>query len=89
MANSGEISYIISQISILSCNMVSMIYIFPPPRNYEEALKILQRATVMPSRKVDYHDDTETVQMRLYKSLKIWSLYADLEESFGTFKVTT
>ena len=23
---------------------------------------------------------------RLHKSLKIWSLYADLEESFGTFK---
>lgn len=42
----------------------------------------------MPSRKVDYHDDNETVQMRLYKSLKLWSMYADLEESFGTFKVT-
>ncbi|KAF6214821.1 hypothetical protein GE061_009564, partial [Apolygus lucorum] len=54
--------------------------------NYEEALRLLQRATVMPSRKVDYHDDTETVQMRLYKSLKLWSMYADLEESFGTFK---
>ena len=26
--------------------------------------------------------------MRLHKSLKIWSLYADLEESFGTFKST-
>jgi pre-mRNA-splicing factor SYF1 len=24
--------------------------------------------------------------MRLHKSLKIWSMYADLEESFGTFK---
>lgn len=54
--------------------------------NFEEALKLLQRATVMPSRKVDYHDDNETVQMRLYKSLKLWSMYADLEESFGTFK---
>ena len=29
-----------------------------------------------------------TVQVRLHKSLKIWSLYADLEESFGTFKTT-
>uniref|UniRef100_A0A0A9YW84 Pre-mRNA-splicing factor SYF1 n=1 Tax=Lygus hesperus TaxID=30085 RepID=A0A0A9YW84_LYGHE len=54
--------------------------------NFEEALRLLQRATVMPSRKVDYHDDTETVQMRLYKSLKLWSMYADLEESFGSFK---
>ena len=29
----------------------------------------------------------ETVQNRVHKSLKVWSLYADLEESFGTFKV--
>lgn len=57
-------------------------------RNYDEALKLMQRATVMPSRKVAYHDETETVQMRVYKSLKLWSMYADLEESFGTFKVS-
>lgn len=54
--------------------------------NYEEALKLMQKATVLPSRKVAYHDDKETVQARLYKSLKVWSMYADLEESFGTFK---
>ncbi|KAL1124380.1 hypothetical protein AAG570_001009, partial [Ranatra chinensis] len=54
--------------------------------NYEGALKLLQKSTVMPSRKVAYHDDSESVQMRLYKSLKLWSMYADLEESFGTFK---
>lgn len=47
----------------------------------------MHRATVMPSRKVAYHDENETVQMRLYKSLKVWSLYADLEECYGTFKV--
>jgi pre-mRNA-splicing factor SYF1 len=57
-------------------------------RNYEEALKLMQKATVMPPHKVAYHDETETVQMRLYKSLKVWSMYADLEESFGTFKVS-
>lgn len=54
--------------------------------NYEFALKLMHRATVMPKRKVAYHDDTENVQMRVYKSLKLWSMYADLEESFGTFK---
>lgn len=54
--------------------------------NYDEALKLMHRATVLPSRKVAYHDDKETVQARLYKSLKVWSMYADLEESFGTFK---
>lgn len=47
----------------------------------------MHRATTMPARKVAYHDEAETVQMRLYKSLKVWSMYADLEESFGTFKV--
>merc|ERR1719412_393743 len=56
--------------------------------NYEEALKLLRRATAPPPRRVSYHDSGETVQMRLHKSLKIWSLYADLEESFGTFKST-
>ncbi|KAJ6633746.1 Pre-mRNA-splicing factor syf1 like [Pseudolycoriella hygida] len=54
--------------------------------NYQFALKLMQKATAMPKRKVAYHDDNETVQMRLYKSLKLWSMYADLEESFGTFK---
>ncbi|XP_070582113.1 pre-mRNA-splicing factor SYF1-like [Ptychodera flava] len=56
--------------------------------NYDECLKLMQRATAMPSRKVAYHDKSEPVQKRLYKSLKVWSLYADLEESFGTFKST-
>jgi hypothetical protein len=49
----------------------------------------MQKAIVMPPHKVAYHDETETVQMRIYKSLKVWSMYADLEESFGTFKVFT
>ncbi|KAH0564460.1 pre-mRNA-splicing factor syf1 homolog [Cotesia glomerata] len=52
----------------------------------EEAMKLMHRATAMPSRKVGYYDETETVQMRLYKSLKVWSMYADLEETFGTVK---
>merc|ERR1719481_1978306 len=55
---------------------------------WQEGLKLLQRATAPPPRKVSYHDQGETVQMRLHKSLKVWSLYADLEESFGTFKST-
>lgn len=54
--------------------------------NYEAALKLMHRATTPPSRKVAYYDESETVQMRLHKSLKVWSMYADLEESFGTFK---
>ena len=56
--------------------------------NHDECLKLLQRATAPPPRKIAYFDAAETVQMRLHKSLKVWSLYADLEESFGTFKST-
>merc|ERR1719471_1094012 len=55
---------------------------------HDNCLKLLRRATAPPPRRVSYHDSAETVQMRLHKSLKIWSLYADLEESFGTFKTT-
>lgn len=35
----------------------------------------------------NYSFQSEPVQNRLYKNLKLWSMYADLEESFGTFKV--
>jgi len=54
--------------------------------HYTEALKLMHRVTTPPPRKIDYHDENEKVQSRVYKSLKIWGLYADLEESFGTFK---
>lgn len=53
---------------------------------FDEAMKLIRRAVTPPKRKVDYHDNTETVQMRVYKSLKVWSVYADLEESYGTFQ---
>lgn len=33
------------------------------------------------------YSQSETVQRRLHKSLKLWSMYADLEESLGTFQV--
>merc|ERR550519_917118 len=55
---------------------------------HEKAITLLRRATAPPPRRISYHDKGETVQIRLHKSLKIWSLYADLEESFGTFKST-
>ncbi|KAF8771297.1 Pre-mRNA-splicing factor SYF1 like protein [Argiope bruennichi] len=46
----------------------------------------MQRATAMPVHKGSYHDQSLPVQERLYKSLKVWLLYADLEEVLGTFK---
>ncbi|XP_027201057.2 pre-mRNA-splicing factor SYF1 fand [Dermatophagoides pteronyssinus] len=58
--------------------------------NFELALKLMQRAVSVPSKRTttSYYDQSESVQNRLYKSLKIWSMYADLEESFGTFEST-
>lgn len=56
------------------------------PKN---AIRLLERATAAPAKgKISFYDTSEPVQNRVYKSLKIWSLYADLEESFGTYKST-
>lgn len=55
-------------------------------QNFKDALDLMYRATNIPKNKVSYNDESETVQARLHKSLKLWSMYADLEESFGTFK---
>lgn len=54
--------------------------------NFQPALDLMYRATIIPKNKVSYTDESETVQARLHKSLKLWSMYADLEESFGTFQ---
>lgn len=39
--------------------------------HYTEALKLMHRVTTPPPRKVDYHDENENVQSRVYKSLKV------------------
>jgi len=51
-----------------------------------KALSLMRRACVIPKQRSDYFDPSEPVQNRLYKSLKLWSMYADLEESFGEFQ---
>ena len=56
--------------------------------NFENALQIMQKATAVPAKKASFHDQSEPVQNRVYRSLKLWSMYADLEESLGTFKST-
>ncbi|CAD5235659.1 unnamed protein product [Bursaphelenchus xylophilus] len=53
-------------------------------RDYDAAIYLLKRATDQPKKKVQYFDETEKVQKRVYKSLRVWSLYADIEESLGT-----
>ncbi|KAG9318252.1 hypothetical protein JVU11DRAFT_333 [Chiua virens] len=53
--------------------------------NYDEAIRVMQRAAVIPKNtKINYHDHSLPIQARLFKSLKLWSFYVDLEESIGT-----
>ncbi|OWK12264.1 XAB2 [Cervus elaphus hippelaphus] len=54
--------------------------------NYDQALRLLRKATALPARRAEYFDGSEPVQNRVYKSLKVWSMLADLEESLGTFQ---
>lgn len=54
--------------------------------NYEKAINIMKRATALPSKRAGYFDQAEPAQNRVHRSLKLWSMYADLEESFGTVK---
>ncbi|KAI0336387.1 spliceosome complex protein [Cubamyces sp. BRFM 1775] len=57
--------------------------------NYDEAIRVMQRAAVVPKNtKVNYFDHALPVQARLFKSLKLWSFYVDLEESLGTVEST-
>ncbi|KAM9096036.1 pre-mRNA-splicing factor SYF1 [Sarcophilus harrisii] len=56
--------------------------------NYDQALRLLRKATALPARRAEYFDGSEPVQNRVYKSLKVWSMLADLEESLGTFQST-
>ncbi|KAE8265954.1 hypothetical protein A4X09_0g6387 [Tilletia walkeri] len=56
--------------------------------NYDAALRVMARATQPPTRRnpkdINYHDEALPPQLRLFKSLKLWSFYVDLEESLGT-----
>ncbi|THH04698.1 hypothetical protein EW145_g5331 [Phellinidium pouzarii] len=57
--------------------------------NFDEAIRVMQRAAVVPKNpKINYHDHSIPVQARLFKSLKLWSFYVDLEESVGTVETT-
>ncbi|KAH9951292.1 protein prenylyltransferase [Amylocystis lapponica] len=57
--------------------------------NYDQAIRVMQRAAVIPKNvKINYHDQSLPVQARLFKSLKLWSFYVDLEESLGTVEST-
>jgi pre-mRNA-splicing factor SYF1 len=64
----------------------------------ELALQVMKRATAMPAKVKPIEGEssevgsiavaTDKTQQRVYRSLRVWCLYADLEESFGTFEST-
>ncbi|GAX78150.1 hypothetical protein CEUSTIGMA_g5592.t1 [Chlamydomonas eustigma] len=60
-------------------------------QNFKRALELMHRATadpVRPKRMTPEEERALPVQQRLYRSLKLWGLYVDLEESLGTIEST-
>ncbi|PSC72105.1 Pre-mRNA-splicing factor SYF1 [Micractinium conductrix] len=58
-------------------------------KNFKRALDIMRRATAAPPRPRTREEEAGLpVQDRLYRSLKLWSFYVDLEESLGTLEST-
>ncbi len=59
-------------------------------RTTTKAFRIMARSVAPPrnTKGVQYHDETLSPQTRLFKSLKLWSFYVDLEESLGDVEST-
>ncbi|XP_010244955.1 PREDICTED: pre-mRNA-splicing factor SYF1 [Nelumbo nucifera] len=60
-------------------------------KNFKGALELMKRATAEPTVEVKRRvaaDGNEPVQMKLHKSLRLWTFYVDLEESLGTLDST-
>lgn len=60
-------------------------------KNFKGALDLMRRATAEPSVEVKRRvaaDGHEPVQMKLHKSLRLWTFYVDLEESLGNLQST-
>ncbi|KAI3444992.1 hypothetical protein Pfo_001657 [Paulownia fortunei] len=60
-------------------------------KNFKGALELMHRATAEPSVEVKRRvaaDGNEPVQMKLHKSLRLWTFYVDLEESLGSLEST-
>jgi len=57
-------------------------------KKYDEALKVLKEATKIPPavQRAAHVEEAGPVQGRLYKHTKLWSFYADLQESIGATK---
>ncbi|CAI9087637.1 OLC1v1021756C1 [Oldenlandia corymbosa var. corymbosa] len=60
-------------------------------KNFKKALDLMSRAIAKPSVEVKRRvaaDGNEPVQMKIHKSLRLWSLYAYLEKSLGNLEST-
>jgi pre-mRNA-splicing factor SYF1 len=60
-------------------------------KNFVGALELMRRATAEPSVEVKRRvaaDGNEPVQIKLHKSLRLWTFYVDLEESLGSLEST-
>ncbi|KAH0691442.1 hypothetical protein KY289_018800 [Solanum tuberosum] len=60
-------------------------------RNFKGALELMRRATAEPTVEVKRRvaaDGYEPVQIKLHKSLRLWLLFVDLEESLGSLEST-
>ncbi|XP_068666830.1 uncharacterized protein [Aristolochia californica] len=60
-------------------------------KNFKGALELMRRATAEPSVEVKRRvvaDGNVPVQMKLHRSLRLWTFYVDLEESLGTLDST-
>ncbi|XP_058749791.1 uncharacterized protein LOC131622765 [Vicia villosa] len=60
-------------------------------KNFKGALELMRQATAEPSVEVKRKvaaDGNQPVQMRLHKSLRLWTFYADLKESLGNLEST-
>eukprot|EP00271_Cylindrocystis_brebissonii_P006272 TRINITY_DN18983_c0_g1_i1.p1 TRINITY_DN18983_c0_g1~~TRINITY_DN18983_c0_g1_i1.p1 ORF type:complete len:1191 (+),score=302.06 TRINITY_DN18983_c0_g1_i1:168-3740(+) len=61
-------------------------------KNFKGARELMKRAVAEPSvatlRQAEAEGQSERVQYRLFKSLKLWTFYVDLEESLGTLEST-
>ncbi|PIA42629.1 hypothetical protein AQUCO_02000224v1 [Aquilegia coerulea] len=58
-------------------------------KNFEGALELVSRATAEPSLEVKQRvaaKGSMPVQMKLHKSLRLWTLYAELQECLGTLE---
>ncbi|KAI3386697.1 hypothetical protein SNEBB_010652 [Seison nebaliae] len=58
--------------------------------NIDYGRQLMQRCTSMTKEgTADYYDSNKSCQQRLYKNIRLWSLYSDIEECFGTLNTTS